>query len=387
MKTKTVLYNYLCLHDVRQGYLTVLTNLYNEYYISEPPFNIQILIQQYPYDKYFKNQPKIENIEFIVVKNIKGKIRRGIMEQLLVPYWALKNRVDAIYMPATFSLFFKVKPILLFFHVSVSFILPQKFVARSKFQASLHNFIIRVTTPKCDIIHCTSGQTRKELLEFVKIDPLRVKINYNGIVLKNKSTEVETEKLPIIESPYLLSVSQFYRLKNQNGVISSFILLKKNHPEFDDLKLVLVGEIQEKDYFDELKTLALEYSDDIIFMHNISDAQLENLYTNCQFFVFLSIFEGFGLTPLEALFYKKYILISNIPTFEEIYSEYAIFTDPNDYMSTAQNMYNILIMQNKVNSVNLLPIYSKCNWTSFVNMLNMDLEKIMNEDINYYGNL
>jgi glycosyltransferase involved in cell wall biosynthesis len=360
--------------------LTVLRNIYTEYHLIPPPFNILILIQKYPFEKYFKSQNKIVGIDFIVVNDINGKIKRGIFEQFLVPYWAIKKKVDAIYMPATFSLFFKVKPILLFFHVSVSFILPQKYIARSKFQAFLHNFIIKRTSEKCDLIHCTTQQTRKELLGYINYNSDNITVNYNGITPKEVKKVQETEISFEINAPFILCVSQFYRLKNQDTVISSFIKFKNEYIEYKNYKLVLVGAIQEKDFFDELISLSAEYPDDIIFLHNISDSHLEYLYCNCSIYVFLSILEGFGLTPCEALFYNKTLLLSDIPTLQEIYGEYATFVDPYDLNKISREM-KTLIDEPRENNIDLTNLYDKFNWSKFVNILDRDLLKIIHKKL------
>ncbi len=378
MKRKTVLYNYLCLYNVRQGYLTVLRNIYNEYHQIPPPFNIQILIQKYPYEKYFKSQKKIVGIEFIVVNDIKGKIKRGIYEQFIVPYWAIKKNVDAIYMPATFALFFKVRPILLFFHVSISFTLPAKYLGRSRLQAFLHNIIIKNTSTKCDLIHCTTEQTRKELLGFINYDPSKIKINYNGILPKIIGNANNEDVRYILNNPFLLSVSAFYRHKKQDSVISSFIKLKKENIEFKNFKLVLVGAIHEKDYFEELTILSSTSPNDIIFLHDISDNQLEYLYRNCSLYVFLSNFEGFGLTPIEALFHNKHVLLSNIPTLKEIYGENANYVDPYDIDGIVKEMKILLDNNGNVPAnIDLHSLYKKFNWSKFVKILNEDLTSII----------
>lgn len=376
-KTNTVLYNYLCLHDVRQGYLTVLTNIYTQYYTIDPPFNIIILIQKFPYEKYFKNQPKIKNIEFKVVNDINGKVKRGIFEQILVPYWALKMKVDAIYMPATFSLFFNVKPILLFFHVSISFTLPPKYLGRSRFQAFIHNFIIKKTSIKSELIHCTTHQTRSELLDYIDYNSEKVTVNHNGISCKILQEDLKEDINYRINEPFILSVSAFYRHKKQDSVISAFIHLKNNNANFKNLKLILVGAVHEKDYFNELIKLAGVFPNDIIFLHNITSDHLEYLYKNCSLYVFLSIFEGFGLTPFEALFHKKQVLISDIPTLKEIYGENANYVNAYDIVEISQNIKNLLL-KTSVN-INIESMYEKFSWLNFVMKLNKDLIKILNK--------
>jgi len=77
----------------------------------------------------------------------------------------------------------------------------------------------------------------------------------------------------------------------------------------------------------ELKTLA-QSSKNIIFLHNLLDEEMNWLYRNCDTYIFLSLFEGYSLTPAEAICSGKDVIISDIEVHREIYKNVANFVNP-----------------------------------------------------------
>jgi hypothetical protein len=88
-----------------------------------------------------------------------------------------------------------------------------------------------------------------------------------------------------------------------------------------------VGTIQERDFYGELLNLSRN-RDDVYFFHDIKDAELNYLYSKCNAYCFYSLFEGYSLTPAEALLQNKFVAISDIPTHREVYGFNAIYADP-----------------------------------------------------------
>ncbi|KQN45610.1 hypothetical protein ASE87_03345 [Frigoribacterium sp. Leaf44] len=94
--------------------------------------------------------------------------------------------------------------------------------------------------------------------------------------------------------------------------------------------LVIVGEASGlmNDRTEEI--LAAERRGDVVFLGFVPDAQLIWLYGNCRFMVFLSLDEGYGLPPLEALSAGATVLASDIPVMREVLGGSATYVDPLD---------------------------------------------------------
>ncbi|MFA5985878.1 MAG: glycosyltransferase family 1 protein [Parcubacteria group bacterium] len=143
-----------------------------------------------------------------------------------------------------------------------------------------------------------------------------------------------------IMKPYMLYVGNAYPHKNLYNLVDAFALYVKNGGAVS--RMVLVGR---DDYFytrleEHITSHEIE---NIIILYTIDDAQLHALYRQATMFVFPSLYEGFGLPPLEAQLLKVPVLSSDHPCMKEILSEQgAMFVDASDVPVFAQAMEDIV---------------------------------------------
>ncbi len=121
---------------------------------------------------------------------------------------------------------------------------------------------------------------------------------------------------------YILSVSSFDPRKNINRLIRAY----QNLPA-KDVSLVLVGR-QVMPYF----TLDsnVDKTDKIHFVKDVSDETLARLYANAELFVYPSLYEGFGIPPLEAMANGCPVVASNTTSLPEILGDGAYYIDPTE---------------------------------------------------------
>jgi glycosyltransferase involved in cell wall biosynthesis len=128
--------------------------------------------------------------------------------------------------------------------------------------------------------------------------------------------------------------------KNLISLIRAFNQVKDKLP-YD---LVIVGK---KDGFitndDELNSF-FETSERIQFTGFVDDNELKKLVHQADFSVFPSLYEGFGLPPLEAMASGTAVAVSNIPVLKEICGDAVVYFDPNDHQDIAET---ICKMENK----------------------------------------
>lgn len=365
----------LVLNGSRSGYRRIIKNLLL-YYANHPEaLELVVLFQRSGFESLEVDLDALsnKNIKIIIVENFNSKWLRGLAEQVLVPYYALIHRVDWIFMPATFGIAIPIKPVLTFIHTNTNFKLDVKFRGRSKLQQIAHSFLVRLTSITSKRLIFTSDQTYQEYCAHrnKKFPHL---IAGNGL-LANDISLPYTLPQPLNPKQYFLSVSQIYRLKNFDTLIKAFIKLKSINYLPSEIALLIVGTIQERDYYEELLLLSSGRKD-IIFMHDVSDNTLSSLYKNAKGYCFFSYFEGYSLTPAEALLSGINIAISNIPTHNEIYENLPIYADPSDIDSVANSIFSL-------NSCHLLNIQSdeyerikeKFSFESFVKRFETFLQK------------
>jgi glycosyltransferase involved in cell wall biosynthesis len=146
----------------------------------------------------------------------------------------------------------------------------------------------------------------------------------------------------LIHTPFVLTVGQISPRKNLQTVLKAFNKLKDELPNF---QLITVGG-NGWDYGKvkkQVKELGLENR--VHFLGYVSDNLLSLLYRKAVVFVYPSLFEGFGLTVLEAMASSCPVITSNITSLTEISGDAAMLINPEDIDELSTNI--VLVSTNK----------------------------------------
>ena len=172
---------------------------------------------------------------------------------------------------------------------------------------------------KCDIYTSNYVKTNKEKIISMfdsKHLPKEVYNIYNNDVLPiDQNIDLTIKKYDIIK-PYILYVGNAYPHKNLEALVLSYGEIKDKN-----LQLVLVG--KEDFFYKKIKDLAKEKN--IIFTDFVPDGELDAIYKNSLFYIFPSLYEGFGLPPIEAMKRSVPVASSDHPCMREILGENAYF--------------------------------------------------------------
>lgn len=122
-----------------------------------------------------------------------------------------------------------------------------------------------------------------------------------------------------ISGKFLLFLGVGRKNKNLEFLVRSFdILVEKTGYEG---QLVIAGKVPQREL--DILIDVSKFPTRIVFPGYVSDTTLVSLYKNSDAFLFPSVYEGFGLPPIEALFYGAKLVLSDIPVFVELYSNVA----------------------------------------------------------------
>ncbi|CAN5146143.1 glycosyltransferase family 1 protein [soil metagenome] len=155
------------------------------------------------------------------------------------------------------------------------------------------------------------------------------KVIYNGNPVEQVSSVTAPNLSFNLEMPFLFCIGQFLEMKNFHSLVGMLSKLK-------DYQLVIAGN-NDKPYRDvvmmEIEKYNLEKR--VHLVGKISDLEKHFYLQNCTAFVFPSLFEGFGLPPIEAMTYGKPVFLANRTSLPEIGGAYAFYWDQFDpeYMS------------------------------------------------------
>ena len=146
-----------------------------------------------------------------------------------------------------------------------------------------------------------------------------------------------------IKKPYVLYVGSAYPHKNVRGLLAAWELFEKQYGQ--DYQLVLVG--KENYFYKRLKANHYIHStmNGVVFAGGVSDDDLEMFYREASLFIFPSLYEGFGLPPLEAMSRGIPVVSSNRSCMPEILGEAVLFVDPENVEQMAETLYRGLTDQ------------------------------------------
>jgi glycosyltransferase involved in cell wall biosynthesis len=245
------------------------------------------------------------------VKTI-GFLKGHLWEQLELQPFVFFNKGLLISFCNTAPLFLKDQIVTV--HDLCFRIYPQWF---SKPFSLFYNFMIPKICNNSKAIITVSETSKNELHHELGIPLHKVSVIYNGVAdIFKKNIDVSMD--PLVVGDYILTVSSHHPRKNFTRLVEAFKLLNNKN-----LKLCIVGNMH-KNFKDTRK----EINDNILYLNNISDAELLNYYKHAKLFVFPSVYEGFGIPIIEAMQFDVPVCVSDIPVFNEICIDNAIYFNP-----------------------------------------------------------
>ena len=163
-----------------------------------------------------------------------------------------------------------------------------------------------------------------------------------------------------------MAVSSLNYRKNLPFVLDSFIEFIKDCPDY---KLYLIGGMDTKS-FSELNLSKYTNHPNIIFLGRVSDEDLILYYSNAVAFIYPSLYEGFGIPPLEAQKCGTPVILSNLSCFPEIFGQSVLYCDVDNINSLVKQM-NLILNKEVRDNIKKLGAENekKYNWDLSANCL------------------
>lgn len=224
-------------------------------------------------------------------------------------------------------------PSLTVIHDALVYDLPQNFSARYRL---VHQLLGRLLARRTRLA-TVSAFSRDRLAVRLKVAADRIGIIGNAadhVVVGDAATQAAiVADLGLAGAPYLLFVGSFAPNKNLPRVIEAFSAVRRA-----DERLVLVGA--------PVKSFAQHgvpgVPDGVVLPGRLPDDALIALYAHARALVFPSLYEGFGIPPLEAMRLGCPVIASDIPALREVCGSAALFCNPHDAGSIGVAMRTIL---------------------------------------------
>lgn len=265
-------------------------------------------------------------------------------EQLFYPFILKSAKLDLIHYTNfnTPVLFTTQKSVVTVHDLTLWFFLGRK--QKSWLRRMIYRYVIRKSCENATRIIAVSKGTKVDIIKYLDINQDKIDVVYESAP-KRYREKIDKKRLEMVKGkyniskPYFLYVGEQRPHKNLVRLIRAFATFKRQYQL--DYQLVLIGKIntKEPEIPETIKQLGLQ--DDVITTGYIADKDLPLFYAGAFAFVFPSLYEGFGIPPLEAMAAGIPVLSSNASVMPEILGDAALFFDPKNLENMAQTMYKL----------------------------------------------
>lgn len=337
-------------------------------YTQEIVDNVIAINENEPIDYVIFLSP--ENIDEFICPNehVRKELIKSrwytLAEQLEIPYKWWKNKIDLMHFPHFNVPFFKIGPYVVTIHDLILTKFPTHRASTLHpiiywLKDKAYRIIISTAVKKAEKIITVSEFTKLDLINQFKADNKKIDVTYEGVANLSKGSDSlfvakmdnkKTLEFYRIQGKFLLYIGNAYPHKNLEGLILAFAKLHSIHP---DWRLVLVGK---EDYFyNRVKNFAIKHNlwqkenlnSPIVFTGYVPDADLEALFQEAAAYVFPSLYEGFGLPPLEAMAHDCPVISSDRASMPEILGQAAVYFNPENRDDMVSKIEDVINNQDK----------------------------------------
>ena len=196
----------------------------------------------------------------------------------------------------------------------------------------------RAAVERADRVICVSESTRRDLMDLFNPDPKKIQTIHLGATRATPlDTGADSLKAHMIDRPFFLYVGMRGPYKNFDRVLRAYASRQSLRAEFD---LIVFGYAA---FWDEeielMASLGLEHPR--VRQTTGNDALLGHLYSRAVALIYPSLYEGFGIPPLEAMAYGCPVLCSNRSSIPEVVGDAGLYFDPESVDSMADAMERV----------------------------------------------
>ncbi|HLW06209.1 MAG TPA: glycosyltransferase family 1 protein [Marinilabiliaceae bacterium] len=320
--------------------LNVLINL-----AEKNPLDTFVVFENKDFDAFsvtFQHTPNVKIVKTSVSKE--SAIGNILWHQHSYQRLLEKYKCEVSFIPNFSLLLWKNIPTVVIIHDMIEFHVPGKF---SPLRMLYRKFSVPRMARKADFIITVSESSKRDIVKFCKVPAGKIKVVLNGVDVK-RFRRYESSEVTRVLGQYGLAGTDFllfvgtidYPGKNIKVLIEAFFNLKAKYKIAE--KLVVVGKNghNSKVIYDFVKSSP--FQSDVIFTGFLSDEDLPLLYNGARVFLYLSLYEGFGLPVLEAMACGTPVICPDTSSFPEIVNGLNVAVNPIDVEAIELKMFELM---------------------------------------------
>ena len=269
----------------------------------------------------------------------------GVREHLSIPRKLQQRAVDLFHSPHYVLPLLCRRKSVVTIHDCIHLLFPEYLPTRLAYRYA--KFMMGSAVSRSRLVFTVSEASRRDILQFYpEADPERIQVVPNAIdeTLLADPGEEEMERVKEryqIRGRVVLYAGNIKPHKNLDRLIAAFGLLKQRSGH-EDVKLLIIGDEIAKYPSLRRRVEAAGVRQEVRFFGFVPEQTLAALYRLASVFAFPSLYEGFGLPPLEAMACGTPVVTSNMSSIPEVVGDAALLVDPYDVTSIADGLERVL---------------------------------------------
>jgi glycosyltransferase involved in cell wall biosynthesis len=221
------------------------------------------------------------------------------------------------------------------------------------YRNNLRLFYLRRGLARADRVLAVSSATRRDVEAVLQIPASRIQVVYNAPdpTFSQYSAQSAAEIQRVLDRyrihyPFLLYVGRTNPQKNIPRLVEAFAVLRgelREEARYRDLRLIIIGDEIARHPALRHAVIQSRVEDSVRFLGFVPIETLRAFYQAASAFVFPSLYEGFGLPPLEAMACGTPVVCSHVSSLPEVVGDAALIVNPENVFDIARGMREVLL--------------------------------------------
>ena len=274
----------------------------------------------------------------------------GFVRFVALPAFFRKFRADLYHLPLNIAPVGMPTPYVVSVHDMSSLL----FESPKDFRQAWKMYQVRRGLMKASRVIVVSNATRLDVQNTLGIEPERITLVYNApdpmFTAPVRSLELQESRRVMeryqVNYPFLLYAGNVRPQKNIPRLIEAFAVLRSDlahHPIYSGLRLIIIGDEISKNPSVRQAVIQSRAEQSVRFLGFVPIHTLRIFYKAAAAFVFPSLYEGFGLPPLEAMASGTPVVTSNVSSLPEVVGDAAIMVNPENVFDIARGIREVLL--------------------------------------------
>jgi glycosyltransferase involved in cell wall biosynthesis len=275
-----------------------------------------------------------------------------VLHNIAFPNFLRTLQANLYHIPLNSVAWWMPQPYVLTIHDMSTLLFP----AHRSFRNRLHEQRYRRGALRAARVIAVSNSTRRDIETVLHVPAERIRTIYSApdpaftAETDGKAHDNLTLERYSIHKPFILYAGTIRPQKNVPRLIEAFAVLRselENHPEFRELRLVIIGDELSKYPGVRRAVVSSRVETFVRFLGFVPTDTLRVFYRAAAAFAFPSLYEGFGLAPLEAMACGTPVVASNLPSLVEAVGDAAELVSPDNVFDIARGIRDVLLDQDR----------------------------------------